>query len=61
LQEGAATGMAAVLGAMDTVTSLMGEVWTLMTSNPYLTLFVAAALIPIGVGIFRSIKRAARS
>jgi len=52
--------MAAVLGAMDTVTSLMGEVWTLMTSNSYLTLFVAAALIPIGVGIFRSIKRAAR-
>ncbi len=61
MEEGAATGMAAVLGAMDTVTSLMGEVWTLMTSNPYLTLFVAAALIPIGVGIFRSIKNAARS
>ncbi len=52
--------MDAVLGAMDTVTSLMGKVWTLMTSNPYLTLFVAAALIPIGVGVFRSIKNAAR-
>ncbi len=56
-----ATGMDAILGAMDTVTSLMGKVWTLMTSNPYLTLFVAAALIPVGVGVFRSIKRAARS
>lgn len=59
--EGAATGMAAVLGAMDTVTDLMGNVWELMTSNPYLTLFVAAALIPIGVRVFRSIKHAARS
>lgn len=60
-QEGAVTGMNAVLGAMDTVTALMGDVWELMTSNPYLTLFVAAALIPIGVRVFRSIKHAARS
>ncbi len=56
-----ATGMDAVMSAMDTVTSLMGKVWTLMTSNPYLTLFVAAALIPIGVGVFSAIKNAART
>ncbi len=53
--------MDAVMSAMDTVTSLMGKVWTLMTSNPYLTLFVAAALIPIGVGVFSAIKNAART
>lgn len=45
---------------MDTVTSLMGEVWTLMTSNPLLTLFLAVSLISVGVSVFRRIKRAAR-
>lgn len=53
--------MATILSAMDTVTDLVGDVWALMTSNPYLTLFVAATLIPIGVRVFRSIKHAARS
>ncbi len=42
------------------VKDLLGKVWLLMTSNPYLVLIVAAALIPVGVSLFRSIKRAAR-
>lgn len=46
--------------AMDTITELMGKVWTLMTSNPLLTVFVAAALIPVGVGAFVAIRNAAR-
>lgn len=53
-------GMPAVLGAFDTVTSLMGNVWTLMTSNPLLTLFLAAGLLSIGVRAFRQIKKAAK-
>ena len=53
-------GMSAVLGAFDTVTSLMNSVWTLMTSNPLLTLFLAAGLLTIGVGAFRKIKAAAK-
>ncbi len=55
-----AGGMSAVLGAFDTVTSLMNSVWTLMTSNPLLTLFLAAGLLTIGVRAFRQIKRAAK-
>lgn len=58
--EGSSTGMPAVLGAFDTVTSLMNSVWTLMTSNPLLTLFLAAGLLTIGVRAFRQIKRAAK-
>lgn len=54
------SGMPAVLGAFDTVTSLMNSVWTLMTSNPLLTLFLAAGLLTIGVRAFRQIKRAAK-
>lgn len=57
---GDASGMPAVLGAFDTVTSLMNSVWTLMTSNPLLTLFLAAGLLTIGVRAFRQIKRAAK-
>lgn len=54
------SGMPAVLGAFETVTSLMNSVWTLMTSNPLLTLFLAAGLLSIGVRAFRQIKRAAK-
>lgn len=52
--------MTTVLGAMDTVIDLTGKVWDLMTSNPYLVVFVAASLIPVGVRIFKSIRNAAR-
>lgn len=54
------SGMPAVLGAFETVTSLMNSVWTLMTSNPLLTLFLAVGLLSIGVRAFRQIKRAAK-
>ena len=57
---GESSGMPAVLGAFDTVNSLMNSVWTLMTSNPLLTLFLAAGLLTIGVRAFRQIKRAAK-
>lgn len=52
--------MAAVLAAMDTVVQLMGKCWDLMTSNPLLALCVAAGLLPIGIGIFTSLRNAAR-
>lgn len=58
--ETVATGMPAIMGAMDTIVELMGKVWTLMTSNPLLTLMVATALIPVGVGAFCAIRNAAR-
>ena len=31
-----------------------------MTSNPLLSLFLAASLLGVGVGVFRKIKRASR-
>lgn len=52
--------MSAIMSAMDTVIQLMEKVWTLMTSNPLLAVFVAASLIPVGVHIFCSIRNAAR-
>lgn len=52
--------MDAVLGSMDTLVDLVGDVWTLMTSNPLLTLFLAVGLIAVGVSVFRMIKNASR-
>lgn len=53
-------GMSAVMSALDAVIQLMGKCWDLMTSNPLLALFVAAGLLPIGIGIFTSLRNAAR-
>ena len=58
--EAAKTGMDAVIAAMDTVTQLMGSVWELMTSNPLLTLFVAAGLISVVAGSLEKKRNAAR-
>lgn len=54
------TGMDAVLAATDTVASLMGKVWNVMTSNPLLTLVLAAGVLTIGLSVFRKVKRTAR-
>ncbi len=53
-------GMRAVMSAVDTITQLMGKVWDLLTSNPLLTLFVAASLLPVGIALFTSLRNAAR-
>lgn len=55
-----ATGFESVVSSMDVLGTLMTKVWTLMTSNPLLTLFLAVALLGVGVGVFRMIKGAAR-
>lgn len=48
------------MGSMDTLVTLTGEVWELMTSNALLTLFLAVSLISVGVSVFRMIKSAAK-
>ena len=45
---------------MDTVIDLSKKVFDLITSNPLLVVLVAAGLIPVGVRIFCSLRRAAR-
>lgn len=47
-------------GALDTVTSLVSNVFTMITSNPVLTVFLAASLVAVGVHVFGLIKSAAR-
>lgn len=54
------TGMSAVMSSLDTIVELSGKVWDLLTSNPLLTLFVAASLLPVGIALFTSLRNAAR-
>lgn len=49
-----------VVEAVDTVTSLMDKVWTLMIANPYTTFMLAVGLVGVGVWVFRAVKSAAR-
>ncbi len=56
----ATTGFEAISASMSALTSLMGQVWTMMTSNALLTLFLGVSLLGVGVGVFRMIKGAAR-
>lgn len=54
------TGMSSILDSLDTIVSLMGKVWDVMTSNPLLTLFVAVSLLMAGIKVFKRIKAAAK-
>ncbi len=54
------TGLSAVIGATSTITTLVGEVFSMITANPLLCVFCAASLIGVGVSVFKRIKRAAR-
>jgi hypothetical protein len=47
------------MNSTSTLSTLMGTVWTMMTSNPLLTLFLAVGLLGVGVAVFRMIKGAA--
>ena len=52
--------MDTILVGTSTLSKLVGEVFTLMTANPLLTLFLAASLIGLGLGLFKKLKRTAR-
>lgn len=56
----AATGMDAILGQITNITTVVGNVFTLITSNAYLAFFAAVGLIIAAVKIFRKLKKAAK-
>ena len=59
MKEGA-TGIAVVTGAISGVVDVVGQIFTVMTGNPYLLFFMAAGLLCVGIGIFKQLKRAAK-
>lgn len=52
--------MEAILAAVATVTTLVGNVYDMITSNALLVVFVASSLVGVGITVFTSIKNAAR-
>ncbi len=57
---GGATGFAVLLTQVDTLTTLMGNVWTVMVANPLLCAMLASTLLCVGIKLFKRIKGAAR-
>lgn len=55
------TAMEAILAGMTTITTLVGDMFTLMTGNAYLAVFFAAGLVTVGIGVFSALRNAARS
>lgn len=52
--------MAALLAGTTTITTMVGDVFSLITGNALLCVFAAAGLLGVGISIFRRLKRAAR-
>lgn len=57
--EGGSGGLGAVTSAADTVTTFVGKVFTLMTGNPLLCVYLASGLISVGIYKFVQLRRAA--
>lgn len=54
-----ATPMDNILAQIANITTLVGDVFSLITGNAYLCFFAAAALVGVAVHIFKIIKGAA--
>lgn len=55
-----ATGITAITGAVSTITTMVGDVFSTITGNALLCVFAAAGLLGVGISVFRRLKRAAR-
>lgn len=53
------TPMESILAQVTNITTLVGNVFTVITGNAYLCVFAAAALLGVAVHIFKIIKSAA--
>lgn len=54
------TVMQTVIAAMGDVFTLVGTIVTKITEQPVLLFLLAAGLIPVGIRIFKGLKRAAK-
>lgn len=59
---GGASGgdLSTVVSATDTIVTMVGQAWSLMTSNPLTRVSLAAGLLSMGIGFLSLARRAAR-
>lgn len=54
------TQMETIIAAMTDAFDMVGTVIDQITGQPLLLFLLATSLIPVGIGVFRQLKRAAR-
>ena len=54
------TGMDAILAQISNITTVVGNVFSIITANAYLAYFAAVGLVIAAVRIFKKLKKAAR-
>lgn len=54
------TQMETIIAAMSDAFDMVGTVIDQITGQPLLLFLLATSLIPVGIGLFRQLKRAAR-
>lgn len=52
--------MESILGQITNLTTVVGDVFTIITGNAYLAYYAAVGLVIAAIRIFRGLKRAAR-
>ena len=58
--EPAVTGMDAILGQITNLTTVVGNVFTIITGNAYLAYFAAVGIVVAAIKIFKKLKKAAK-
>ena len=53
--------MDAIIDGFDTITNLVTAGWEMLTSNPYLVVFMAVSLLGVGLTVLSRLKAAAQS
>lgn len=47
----------AITSGVSTITDLVSQVWTIMTGNPLVMVFVGASLLGVAVGVIRKLTK----
>lgn len=58
--EPAVTGIDAIIAQITNLTTVVGDVFGIITANAYLAYFAAVGLLIAAIRIFRKLKKAAR-
>lgn len=45
----------AITSGISTITSVVGDVWTMMLNNPLVMIFVGAAILGVAIGLIRKL------
>lgn len=47
----------AITSGVSTITDLVSQVWTIMTGNPLVMVFVGASLLGVAIGVIRKLTK----